>query len=63
MYKRRSKWDKKSLLVFLSSKLLCAIVKELLIHLHEKLQSVVDETMDGPVNRHSQLLASNKNSL
>lgn len=38
------------LLVFLSPELLCAIIKELLVHLHEKLQSVVDEPVDGPGN-------------
>lgn len=41
------------LLVFLSPELLCAIIKELLIHLHEKLQSVVDEAVDGPANTHT----------
>lgn len=47
-------WEKslRCLLVFLSPELLCAIIKELLIHLHEKLQSVVDEAVDGPVNTH-----------
>lgn len=44
--------EKKSrrLLVFLSPELLCAIIKELLVHLHEELQSVVDEAVDGPGN-------------
>lgn len=38
------------LLVFLSPELLCAIIKELLVHLHEELQGVVDEAVDGPGN-------------
>lgn len=38
------------LLVFLSPELLCAVIKQLLIHLHEKLQSIVDEAMDGPTH-------------
>lgn len=38
------------LLIFLGSKLLCAIIKELLVHLHEELQGVVDEAVDGPGN-------------
>lgn len=48
-------WEKSRwcLLVFLSPELLCAIIKELLIHLHEKLQSVVDEAVDGPANTHT----------
>lgn len=44
-------WDgqrERRLLVFLSPELLCAVIKQLLIHLHEKLQSVVDEAVDGP---------------
>ena len=41
------------LLVFLGPELLRAVVKELLIHLHEELQSVVDEAVDGPVSRHT----------
>lgn len=43
-----------NLLVFLGPELLCAIIKELLIHLHEKLQSVVDEAVDGPVDTHTE---------
>lgn len=38
------------LLVFLSPELLCAVIKELLVHLHEELQGVVDEAVDGPGN-------------
>lgn len=38
-------------LVFLSPELLCAVIKQLLIHLHEKLQSVVDEAVDGPAHK------------
>ena len=29
--------------------LLCALVKQLLVHLHEELEGVVDEAMDGLV--------------
>lgn len=37
-----------SLLLFLGLELLRAVVKQLLVHLHEELESVVDQTMDGP---------------
>lgn len=44
-------WTKRArLLVFLSPELLCAVIKQLLIHLHEKFQSVVDEAVDGPAH-------------
>lgn len=35
-------------LVFLCSELLCAVIEEFLIHLHEQFQSIVDQTMDCP---------------
>ena len=36
------------------SELLCAVIKQLLVHLHVKLQSIVNEAMDGPVQRESE---------
>lgn len=48
------------LLVFLSPELLRAVVKQLLIHLHEKLQSIVDEAMDGPACARTQTRKSAK---
>ena len=45
-----SRKRERCLLVFLSPELLCAVIKQLLIHLHEKLQSIVDEAMDSPAH-------------
>lgn len=41
-------------LVLLGSELLCAVVKQLLVHLHEELQCVIDQTVNGPtvINTH-----------
>lgn len=35
-------------LVLLGSELLRAVVKQLLVHLHEELQCVIDQTVNGP---------------
>ena len=37
-----------AILVFICPELLGAVVKQFLVHLHEELQSVVYEPMDGP---------------
>ena len=41
--------DSLYLLIFFSSELLCAVIKELLVHLHEKFQRIVNQAMYGPV--------------
>lgn len=38
-------------LILLCPELLCAVIKELLVHLHEQLQGIVDQAMDGPVQK------------
>ena len=38
-------------LLFLSLVLLGAVIKQLLVHLHEELQGVVDQPMDCPRHR------------
>lgn len=39
------------LLAFFCPELLGAVIKELLVHLHEEFECVVDEPMDGPAHR------------
>lgn len=39
-------------LVLLGSELLCAVVKQLLVHLHEELQCVIDQAVNGPAVIH-----------
>lgn len=38
-------------LLFLCLVLLCAVVKELLIHLHKQLECIIDQSMDRPATR------------
>lgn len=38
------------LLLFLGLVLLRAVIKQLLVHLHEELEGVVDQAMDSPKN-------------
>lgn len=38
-------------LLFLCLVLLCAVIKQLLVHLHKQLQGVVDQSMDCPAAR------------
>lgn len=39
------------LLAFFCPELLGAVIEQLLVHLHEEFQSIVDQTMDGPADR------------
>lgn len=36
------------LLLFVGLVLLCTVIKKLLVHLHEQLQGIVDQTVDSP---------------
>lgn len=38
-------------LLLLGLVLLCTIIKQLLVHLHEELQGIVDESMDCPATQ------------
>lgn len=38
-------------LLLLCLVLLCAVIKQLLIHLHKQLQGIIDESMDCPATR------------